>query len=71
MEIAKNILIMTKLEVPKYVLSFLFHWIDNLFEDVNTIAVLHKEEAVAWYKVWLYLASNRKSRLMERLKERF
>jgi hypothetical protein len=49
----------------------IYHWIDNLFEDDNTIAVLHKEEAVAWYEVWLYLANNRKCRLMERLERYF
>jgi hypothetical protein len=33
-----------------------YHWADSLFEDDSTVAVLHKEEAVMWYKIWRYLA---------------
>lgn len=33
-----------------------YHWIASIFEDGSTIAVLHKEEAVMWYKIWRCLA---------------
>jgi hypothetical protein len=34
-----------------------YYWMDSLFEDGSTIAVLHKEEAVMWYKIWRYLSA--------------